>query len=93
VPRLLALGRTDPAKNGYAVTLNDLADVAGLRDPDPDRQNEVERRLRLTPASSIAPCAVRWVWDRRVPIGPITLIPGRADFTVAPDLTGMLVDT
>jgi hypothetical protein len=35
------------------------------------------RRVRLTPASTIKPRPVRWVWDDRIPAGALTLIPGR----------------
>lgn len=35
------------------------------------------RRLRLTPASRFKLKAVRWVWADRMPLGEITLIPGR----------------
>jgi hypothetical protein len=35
------------------------------------------RTLRTTPASSFSPRRVRWGWDRRMPIGELTLIPGR----------------
>ena len=33
--------------------------------------------IRLTPASSFQIKAVRWVWEGRMPLGEITLIPGR----------------
>lgn len=33
--------------------------------------------IRLTPASAFPIKAVRWVWDARMPLGEITLIPGR----------------
>jgi hypothetical protein len=35
------------------------------------------RRLRVTAASEFAMKAVRWVWAGRMPMGEITLIPGR----------------
>lgn len=34
-------------------------------------------RIRLTPASRFPIKAVRWVWEGRMPLGEITLIPGR----------------
>lgn len=36
-----------------------------------------QRLVRLTPASSIQPRPVRWVWRDRVPTGEVTLTPGR----------------
>lgn len=35
------------------------------------------RRIRLTKASEFTIKAVRWLWDGRMPIGEITLLPGR----------------
>lgn len=35
------------------------------------------RQLRLTPASAFRVRPVRWVWAGRMPVGEITLIPGR----------------
>lgn len=35
------------------------------------------RRIRLTPASAFKIRPVRWVWDNRIPLGEITLVPGR----------------
>ena len=40
-------------------------------------QDIPERRIRLTPASAIRPRSVRWLWDARIPVGEITLTPGR----------------
>jgi hypothetical protein len=40
-------------------------------------QDQPVRRVRLTPASTIRPRAVRWLWDDRIPVGEITLTPGR----------------
>lgn len=34
-------------------------------------------RLRLTPASAFPVRGVKWVWDNRMPVGALTLIPGR----------------
>jgi Bifunctional DNA primase/polymerase, N-terminal/AAA domain len=39
----------------------------------------VERRVRLTPAIEIKPRPVRWLWEARVPIGELTVTPGRGD--------------
>lgn len=36
-----------------------------------------KRRLRLTPGSAFRIKPVRWVWADRMPVGEITLIPGR----------------
>jgi hypothetical protein len=38
---------------------------------------ELERRIRLTPMSAIKIRPVRWVWDERLPVGEVTLTPGR----------------
>lgn len=35
------------------------------------------RKLILTPASSFKPARVRWGWAKRMPIGELTLVPGR----------------
>jgi hypothetical protein len=35
------------------------------------------RTVRLTPAATIKPRPVRWTWDARVPLGEITMTPGR----------------
>jgi hypothetical protein len=35
------------------------------------------RRVRLTAASTITPKPVRWLWTDRIPIGEVTLTPGR----------------
>lgn len=42
-----------------------------------EKRLEPTRRVRLTPASSIKPRPVRWLWDQRVPAGELTLTPGR----------------
>jgi hypothetical protein len=34
-------------------------------------------RIRLTPASAFKPARVRWGWEGRMPVGELTLIPGR----------------
>jgi AAA domain-containing protein/LAGLIDADG DNA endonuclease family protein len=48
-------------------------DLRELVDP-PDAET---RRVRLTKASDFKIKAVRWVWSGRMPMGEITLIPGR----------------
>ena len=43
-----------------------------------DQSDDVAvRRVRLTPASSIKPRPVRWTWLDRVPLGEVTLTPGK----------------
>jgi hypothetical protein len=39
--------------------------------------SDSSRRIRLTPASSFRIRGVKWVWDNRMPVGALTLIPGR----------------
>ncbi len=36
-----------------------------------------KKRLRLTPASAFGVRGVKWVWENRMPVGALTLIPGR----------------
>lgn len=36
-----------------------------------------QRKIRLTPASAFRLKAVKWVWEGRMPLGEITLVPGR----------------
>lgn len=45
--------------------------------PAPTTEQEVGARIRLTPASAFKMRAVRWVWQDRMPLGEICLIPGR----------------
>ncbi|MEU4221019.1 AAA family ATPase [Actinoplanes sp. NPDC026623] len=50
--------------------------------PAPPTQQEKEesaptRHLTLTPASAFRPARVKWGWAGRMPIGELTLIPGR----------------
>ncbi len=45
--------------------------MSGQPEPAPTR------RIRLTPASAFKIRPVRWVWDNRIPLGEIALIPGR----------------
>jgi hypothetical protein len=37
----------------------------------------IGRRIRLTPLSAIKPRPVRWAWGDRIPVGELTLTPGR----------------
>lgn len=41
------------------------------------RPDARKSRLRLTPASSFRIRGVKWVWENRMPVGALTLIPGR----------------
>lgn len=46
--------------------------------PDPDEtEPEWKAHIRLTPASRFKIRSVRWLWEDRMPLGEITLIPGR----------------
>lgn len=47
--------------------------VSGAPAPEDDRRN----RIRVTPASAFKIKPVQWVWDQRMPLGEITLVPGR----------------
>lgn len=40
-------------------------------------EQQPARQVRLTPASAIRPRPVRWCWDARVPLGHVTITPGR----------------
>jgi hypothetical protein len=42
-----------------------------------EQERAEKRRIRLTPASAFRLKAVKWVWQGRVPLGEITLVPGR----------------
>lgn len=44
---------------------------------DPAEHDEPERRVRLTPASTIKPRPTRWLWRDRIPAGELVLTPGR----------------
>lgn len=50
---------------------SDLGDLAESSDGTP------ARRLVLTPASQIRIRPVRWLWEARLPLGAIALVPGR----------------
>jgi AAA domain len=57
--------------------------LAGRLRPDPiippaptGRPVEPERRVRLTCAVDLEPCAVDWLWSGRVPLGMITMFAG-----------------
>lgn len=45
---------------------------------DPCEDCAPARRLTLVPASSITPRRVEWLWTDRIPLGEVTLTPGRA---------------
>lgn len=45
--------------------------------PTPPASPEPARRVRLTPAASIAPRPVRWLWEDRLPVGELALTPGK----------------
>lgn len=47
------------------------ANVAG------DDKPRGRRSLRFTPASAIRPERTRWLWDGRVPLGTLSLLPGK----------------
>jgi hypothetical protein len=38
---------------------------------------EAEPHLRITPVSKIPVKATEWLWDQRIPLGALTLLPGR----------------
>lgn len=42
-----------------------------------EQERAGQRKIRLTPASAFRIKAVKWVWEGRMPLGEITLIPGR----------------
>lgn len=42
-----------------------------------EQERAEQRKIRLTPASAFRIKAVKWVWEGRMPLGEITLIPGR----------------
>lgn len=53
--------------------------AAGVGD-DPPREAEPEQpqaELRVTPASAIKVKATEWLWHQRIPLGALTLLPGR----------------
>ncbi len=58
----------------------------------PDYDDEPpERKLKLTPASEIAPRPVKWLWAGRIPLGSFSLLGGREGVgksTVAYELAG-----
>lgn len=71
---------TDHLQAGH--TLDDLIPVDPTdSDPRPGGQKRSmtmrARTIRLTPAASIKPRPVRWHWDGRIPVGEITLTPGK----------------
>lgn len=46
-------------------------------DAETEAGQAAKRKLRLTPGSAFRVKPVRWVWAGRMPVGEITLIPGR----------------
>jgi hypothetical protein len=54
-----------------------VADANRGRTPDRDDDAVPARTVRLTPASDIPLKTARWLWDTRIPLGEITLMPGR----------------
>ncbi|GIM88722.1 hypothetical protein Ato02nite_005150 [Paractinoplanes toevensis] len=74
--------------NGHIATALEAGDLTTVRLLSDDLREKVDaavngrpdsgkRRLRLTPASSFRIRGVKWVWDNRMPVGALTLIPGR----------------
>jgi hypothetical protein len=65
----------------HAKTGKDAADhiAAGhtLEEFEPVEVEEARRKVRLTRASTIKPRPVHWAWEERIPVGEITLTPGR----------------
>ena len=63
---------------GYRVqqprALSAPAQPQGAAEP---KTGDAERTLRLTPLSQFVIRKVRWLWDKRAPLGEITLMPGR----------------
>ena len=64
----------------------------GVRIPDdwprgldePDQDVPALRRVTLTPASSIQVRPVRWLWNKRMPLGSLTLLGGREGIGKSP---------
>lgn len=67
----LAAGDLDAVRR-LSDELREKVDAAAEGRPDGNK-----RRLRLTPASSFRIRGVKWVWENRMPVGALTLIPGR----------------
>lgn len=71
------IASTDPALGGLP-----LADWLGSarssdRPAADDGSEGAGRRVRLTPAAEITPRPVRWLWTDRIPVGEVTITPGR----------------
>src|SRR5665213_12264 len=64
----------DPATSEAFAALDDAPPWEPVED---HRSDGSERRIRLTPASSIRPRPVRWIWDLRVALGTLCLLAGR----------------
>ncbi len=73
------------ARIGIALAAGDIAAVQRLtvelqgkvEAAVAERPEVAKTRIRLTPASSFAIRGVKWVWENRMPVGALTLIPGR----------------
>jgi len=66
--------------SGFGITYGtDYNEHGNVVEPDDqgDQGDIVRRRVRLTPASTIRPRPVRWTWADRVPLGEVTLTPGK----------------
>lgn len=68
---------------------------ASAHDPNgPDDPNGTNgRHLTVTRASTVRPRRLRWLWQRRIPVGGLTLLAGREGLgksTVAVDLTAQV---
>jgi len=68
----------DLAINATPVDLSAPAAVTELAEPEPVVQQGIEgRQLIVTSADQISTGKVRWGWQHRMPLGELTLIPGR----------------
>lgn len=70
-PRTVEPRRAAPGHGGFL--------QPGAADQQPSETGAAGggRRIRLTQASSIKPRPVRWLWRDRIPVGEITVTPGR----------------
>lgn len=66
---------TEEASPGTAPRATPAAPAAAREAPG--AAATFQRRLSLTPASEITPRPVRWGWEGRIPVGHLTLVPGR----------------
>jgi AAA domain-containing protein len=72
-----AFSRPDGSPCGNMARTHDVEDLGHAFQPPAGEPAGPARRVRLTPASTIKPKPVRWLWEDRVPAGALTLIPGR----------------